>query len=62
MIEEKLRIKREAYQKRIEELRRDLEIATTDDEVAVIRKKLQSAERNLRRYWKRPERKDYTVK
>lgn len=61
-MEEKLRLKREAYRKRIRELERDLEIATSDDECAVIRKKLRNVERNLRKYEKRPERKDYIVK
>ena len=61
-MEEKLRLKREAYRKRIRELERDLEIATSDDECAIIRKKLRNVERNLRKYEKRPERKDYIVK
>lgn len=61
-MEEKIRLKREAYRKRIRELERDLEIATSDDECAVIRKKLRNVERNLRKYEKRPERKDYIVK
>ena len=61
-MEEKLRLKREAYRKRIRELNHDLEIATSDDECAIIRKKLRNVERNLRKCEKRPERKDYIVK
>lgn len=61
-MEEKFRIKREAYKKRINELELELKLATSDDEVATIQKKLRCVRRNLSKYCKRPERKDYIVK
>lgn len=60
-MEQKLKLKREAYQKRLQELQEQLGTVASEEELEAIGKKIRNVERNMRKYMRHPEREDYTV-